>query len=126
MGGIPLTEADTAVVSQIHWNYYLGFVAALVCLLALVPLYLFADATAQALAVQKGFGLNPAIYLLVALIYLGLLVAQIVITVRIFKRRAIAGVYVPGLVLTIANVVLAAISLPLLIAMFGYLYGGLL
>jgi hypothetical protein len=105
-------EVDPGTVPS-RWNLLLGIVAALVslvmalfCAIAMFEnLFLLFNLSSSSLAENTG----QYIFLAGSVVYLVLFVKQVIVTVRILKRRRASAFYVPGLVMTMLSVSLTAL-----------------
>jgi hypothetical protein len=122
-----LTETEAVEVPKVHWNFFLGFLAALIaigvgCLGAFAASAWFHAWSEPALG-TGALGLGKSLFYAASVLYPALFVTQIVFTVRIFQHEAEAKVYTPGVVGSAAVTLAAIVMLPTLFFVYVYTFG---
>jgi hypothetical protein len=123
-----MTHSETEIAPGVHWNFFLGFLAALIAI-AVGGLGTFAASTWYHAwgnpAFYGGlFGLGKLPFYAASVAYPALFVIQVVFTVRLLQHEADAKVYTPGVVGSAAVTLAAILLVPTLLFVYIYTFGG--
>ena len=123
-----MTETDTVAVPKVHWNFFLGFLAALIALavgcVGAFATRAWVQAWGNPVFGAGPFGLGKFPFCLASLVYPALFVTQVVFTVRLFQHEAEARVYKPAVVGSAAVAFAATVMVMVLFNVYIYTFGG--
>lgn len=123
-----LTETETVAVPKVHWNFFLGFLAALIAIgvggMGAFAASVWYHAWGNPVFYGGLFGLGKLPFYAASVLYPALFVTQVVFTVRLFQHEAEARVYTPGVVSSGAVTLAAIVLVPVLLTVYIYTFGG--